>query len=74
MRAEFKNYYGLKRYLTVVAQNNNHDINFDNLDGLSKIYAYLHKHKKRYYTISISPIGLNWLQIMILMNSKEYLI
>ena len=51
MRREFNNYYGLKRYLTVVAQNNNHNINFDIYDGFKTIYDYLHLHKDRRFRI-----------------------
>ena len=47
MRREFKNYYGLKRYLTFVAQNNKHNINFDNYNGLEMIYNYLHQHEDK---------------------------
>ena len=47
MRREFTKYYGLKRYLTVVAQNNNHNINFDNYEGLETIYKYLLLHKDK---------------------------
>ena len=44
MRNKFKNYYGLKCYLSVVAKNNNHDIDFDNYSGLESIYNYLNLH------------------------------
>ena len=47
MRNKFKNFYGLKRYLSVVAQNNNHDINFDNYSGLEHIYNYLNLHNDK---------------------------
>ncbi|GFI29788.1 hypothetical protein IMSAGC013_01175 [Lachnospiraceae bacterium] len=44
MRNKFKNYYGLKCYLSVVSKNNNHDIDFDNYSGLESIYNYLNLH------------------------------
>ena len=47
MRNKFKNFYGLKRYLSVVAKNNNHDINFDNYSGLEHIYNYLNLHNDK---------------------------
>lgn len=47
MRNKFKNFYGLKCYLSVVAQNNNHDINFDNYSGLEHIYNYLNLHNDK---------------------------
>lgn len=47
MKNKFKNYYGLKRYLSVVAKNNNHDINFDNYSGLEFIYNYLNLHRDK---------------------------
>ena len=47
MKNKFKNYYGLKRYLSVVAKNNNHDINFDNYSGLESIYNYLNLHRDK---------------------------
>ena len=47
LKNKFKNYYGLKRYLSVVAKNNNHDINFDNYSGLESIYNYLNLHRDK---------------------------
>lgn len=47
MKNKFKNYYGLKKYLSVVARNNNHDINFDELNGLEFIYDYLNVHRDK---------------------------
>ncbi len=44
MRNKFKNYYGLKCYLSVVAKNNNHDIDFDSYSGLESVYNYLNLH------------------------------
>lgn len=44
---KFKNYYDLKKYLSVVAYNNNHKINFDDYDGLEIIYSYLMIHKEK---------------------------
>ena len=69
MRAEFKNYYGLKRYLTVVAQNNNNDINFDNLDGLSKIYDYLHKHEEK---VSYNFNFTDWIKLAVNNDIDEF--
>ena len=47
MKNKFKNYYGLKRYLSVVAKNNNYDINFDNYSGLESIYNYLNLNRDK---------------------------
>ena len=44
---KFKNYYDLKKYLSVVAYNNNHKINFEDYDGLEIIYSYLMIHKEK---------------------------
>lgn len=45
MKDKFKNYNYLKSYLKVVAKNNNHDINFDDFNGLEKIFDYLQNYK-----------------------------
>ena len=68
MRREFKNYYGLKRYLTVVAQNNNHNINFDNYNGLEMIYNYLHQHKDK---ISYNFTFTAWIKLSANNNINE---
>lgn len=47
MRNKFKNFYGLKCYLSVVAKNNNHDIDFNNYAGLESIYNYLNLHRDK---------------------------
>lgn len=47
MRNKFTNYYGLKCYLSVVAKNNNHDIDFNNYAGLETIYNYLNLHRDK---------------------------
>ena len=68
MRREFKNYYGLKRYLTVVAQNNKHNINFDNYNGLEMIYNYLHQHKDK---ISYNFTFTEWIKLSANNNINE---
>ena len=68
MRREFNNYYGLKRYLTVVAQNNNHNINFDTYDGLKTIYDYLHLHKDK---ISYNFSFTEWIKLSATNNIDE---
>ena len=68
MRREFKNYYGLKRYLTVVAQNNNHDINFDNYGGFEMIYNYLHQYEDK---ISYNFTFTEWIKLSANNNINE---
>lgn len=68
MRSKFNNYYGLKRYLTVVAQNNKHDINFDTYDGLEIIYNYLNLHKDK---ISYSFNFTEWIKLSSTNNTDE---
>lgn len=62
MRNKFKNYYGLKRYLSVVAKNNNHDINFDNYSGLESIYNYLNLHHDK---VSYNFIFSEWIKLLV---------
>ena len=69
MRREFNNYYGLKRYLTVVANNNNHEINFDNYDGLEIIYKYLHLYKDK---ISYNFNFTEWIKLAANNSIKEF--
>lgn len=68
MRKEFKNYYGLKRYLTVVAQNNNHEIDFNKYSGLETIYNYLHIHKNK---ISYNFNFTEWIKLSATNNIGE---
>ena len=65
MRREFKNYYGLKRYLTVVAQNNN----FDDYEGLETIYRYLFLHKDK---ISYGFSFTEWIKLSADNNINEF--
>lgn len=69
MRKDFKNYYGLKRYLTVVAQNNNHNINFDEYEGLEIIYRYLFFHKDK---ISYNFSFTEWIKLSVNNNIDEF--
>lgn len=69
MRREFTKYYGLKRYLTVVAQNNNHNINFDNYEGLETIYKYLFLHKDK---ISYGFSFTEWIKLSVDNNTNEF--
>lgn len=68
LRREFKNYYGLKRYLTVVAQNNNHNIDFDTFNGLETIYKYLNLNKDK---ISYNFNFTEWIKLSANNNINE---
>ena len=56
MWVEFKNYYGLKRYLTVVVQNNSNDIrDIESYDGYINCIAMQRiGHKDKHENISFT--------------------
>ncbi len=45
MADKFKDYYHLKNYLNTVARDNKYVVNFDNFEGLEKIFDYLQTYR-----------------------------
>lgn len=68
MQDKFKNYYCLKKYLTVVANNNHHNINLDNYDGLENIYNYLIIHRDK---ISYNFNFSEWIKLIVHNEKNE---